>query len=606
MQGNQQPFDSRTILAFALMAVVWIGWFALFPSETPPPADESDPAATEPMAQTPVEPQRDSPSTFEGTTSPAVPDTERAVVPTPDAREWTSTADTDRGSLIQVSTPLYEAQIDRVGGDIVSWRLREFDLVDGSPVDLVGERTLDPQSQRAHALRILLEDRALDLRQVRFETDRSSIALAADDEPSDLVLTAARGNGGGVEIVYRFHPDRYGFDVSARVFPGRGETLPTRWEVGWPGGIATTEPDSAREIRESKAVARVGDDIHKVSYGKLKGDGNDGRRIYEGSVSWSGVESLYFLSTVISVDPRLGEVRLDGDHDRGVQTFRAALGLEGRQPATVNYTVYMGPVDNDVLARYDGDPWNANMTALVDLGPGPFRWIAEVVLAGLRLLYGVIPNWGLTIILFSVFTKLLFWPLTKSSVMSMRRMQEMQPKMKKLQEKYKDDPQRQSKEMMALYKEHGVNPLNMGGCLPLLVQMPVFWALFTILRKSIDLRQAEFALWINDLSQPDVLFRLPFSLPIFGDHFSLLPFLMAVAMYLQTKFQQAPTGGSDNPMAKQMQLMMKFMPVMMFVVFYRSPSGLVLYWLVNTVLTAFQTWRISKTMPPVEPAKSSS
>ncbi len=603
MQGNQQPFDSRTILAFALMAVVWIGWFALFPSETPPPAEDTETTTTEQSAERPPEPTTDRPPTF-GDTAPAIPDTERAVVPPAEAREWTRVADTDRGSLVQVSTPLFEAQIDRVGGDIVSWKLREFDLVDGSPVDLIGERTLDPQSQRAHALRILLEDRALDLRQVQFDAQRSSIALAADDAPADLVLTAQRGNGGGVEIVYRFHPDRYGFDVSARVVPGRGETLPTRWEVGWPGGIATTEPDSAREIREFKAVARVGDDIHKVGYGKLKGDGNDGRRIYEGSVSWSGVESLYFLTTVISPDPKLGEVRLDGDHDRGVQTFRAALGLEGREPATVDYTVYMGPVDNDVLARYDSDPWNANLTALVDLGPGVFRWIAETVLIGLRLLHGIVPNWGWTIILFSVFTKLLFWPLTKSSVMSMRRMQEMQPKMKKMQEKYKDDPQRQSKEMMALYKEHGVNPLNMGGCLPLLVQMPVFWALFTILRKTIDLRQAEFALWIDDLSRPDALFELPFALPFLGEYFSLLPFLMALGMYAQTKFQQTTTAGqADNPMAKQMRMMTTFMPLMLFFVFYQSPAGLVLYWLVNTGLSAYQTWRISKTAP--QPAEAS-
>ncbi len=189
-----------------------------------------------------------------------------------------------------------------------------------------------------------------------------------------------------------------------------------------------------------------------------------------------------------------------------MQTFEANLGLQGTAPATVQYSVYMGPADYSELKHYEGDPYQANLTSLIDLGWGPIRPVAEVTLFALRQMYRVIPNWGWTIILFSVLTKLLFWPLTKSSTQSMKRMQEIQPELQALKTKYKDDQQRQTQEMMRIYKENKVNPV--GGCLPLVVQMPVFFALFTILRKTIDLRQADFALWINDLSRLDVLFLL--------------------------------------------------------------------------------------------------
>jgi YidC/Oxa1 family membrane protein insertase len=168
----------------------------------------------------------------------------------------------------------------------------------------------------------------------------------------------------------------------------------------------------------------------------------------------------------------------------------------------------------------------------------------------------------------------------------------MQPLLKELKEKYKDDQQKQSEAMMKLYKEHGVNPV--GGCLPLLVQMPVFYALYRILLHVVDLRQADWAFWVHDLSRPDVLFHLPVTLPILGDKFALLPVLMAVGMWAQTKISQGGSAPAEGAMGQQAKLMGTFMPIFMLVIFYNSPSGLVLYWLVNTILTAAQTWWIHR------------
>jgi YidC/Oxa1 family membrane protein insertase len=190
------------------------------------------------------------------------------------------------------------------------------------------------------------------------------------------------------------------------------------------------------------------------------------------------------------------------------------------------------------------------------------------------LVHEVIPNYGVVIILLSALTKLLFWPLTQKSFKSMREMQKLQPAMAELKEKYKDDPQKLNKAMMELYRERGVNPL--GGCLPMLLQMPVFIALFNVLRTTIELRRAPFMLWINDLSSPDIIAKMPFSLPFIGNNLSLLPILMGVAMFVQQKMQSA------DPKQAALTYMM---PIIFTVLFFTFPSGLVLYWLVNNILT---------------------
>lgn len=579
--------DKRTVLAFALMFLVLIGWNVIF---APKPSDDAAPAPPETAESTPPRgaPLEGPPSTA---TSPGVTEEEAVSPPT-----WRET-EAELGETVQVETDLFSAEFDRVGADIVSWKLKKFTTTDGTPVELVPDRSLDGSTQRAHALSLLFDDRAVDLRNVEFTSSRSELRLHPGEPQGELRLQAAAGDGSKVEIELRFDNDRYGFDAELRFDGGTAESSPAAIDIAWPGGIARSEPDSSREYAEFKAVAQVGADIHKKRFKDLRGDGSKGRARYEGMVSWAGATSQYFVSLVLSAGPRPGTVRLDGNHERALQTFEAELSMEREARSTVAYGVYMGPLDVDALAVYKGEPYSTDVTELVEMGPALFRPVARVTLAAIKLLHAVLPNYGLVIIVFSAFTKLLFYPLTKSSTQSMKKMQEIQPLLTKLREKYKDDQQRQSQEMMALYKKHGINP--MGGCLPLVVQMPVFWALFTILRKTIELRQAEFIWWMDDLSQPDVLFELPFSLPILGNHFCVLPFLMAGSMWWQSKISSpGSSGGGGGAMGQQMKMMGTLMPIMMFVFFYNSPSGLVLYWFVNTILTAAQTWRIHKKMQP--------
>jgi YidC/Oxa1 family membrane protein insertase len=246
----------------------------------------------------------------------------------------------------------------------------------------------------------------------------------------------------------------------------------------------------------------------------------------------------------------------------------------------VGYDVYVGPLDYDKMAaqRSLANPEvSLGIEKAVDLGYSWVRPLSRVVLKMLIWLHSFIPNYGLVIIVFSTFTNILFFPLTYKSTKSMRDMAALKPRIDALKEKYKDEPQKLSEATMRLYKEAGVNPL--GGCLPLLLQMPIFFALYAVLFRTIELRGAPFVFWIKDLAQPDVVFNLPFSLPLIGSGIALLPIIMGVTSYFQAKQTAA------DPNQKMMTVIM---PVVMTLIFFSFPSGLVLYWLTSNVLTIAQ------------------
>ncbi|MBN2684728.1 MAG: membrane protein insertase YidC, partial [Pontiellaceae bacterium] len=196
-------------------------------------------------------------------------------------------------------------------------------------------------------------------------------------------------------------------------------------------------------------------------------------------------------------------------------------------------------------------------------------------------------NYGVAIILLTLVVRVLFWPLTHKSTESMKRMQELQPQIKALQVKYKSNPQRMQQETMALYKENKVNP--MGGCLPMLLQMPVLFALFSVLRNAIELRYSSF-LWISDLSSPENLFAGAFKIPLLGwDALNILPIVMAGSMIWQQKVSAPSTAAATPEQQQQQKMMMYMMPIMMLVFFYTMPSGLTLYWTTSNLLMIAQT-----------------
>ena len=241
-----------------------------------------------------------------------------------------------------------------------------------------------------------------------------------------------------------------------------------------------------------------------------------------------------------------------------------------------SYVLYLGPKKQKLL-------WNLGLKDVMEFGM--WRWLCYPMVWVLNFFNSLIPNYGVAIILMTILVRLLFWPLTHKSTVGMRKMQEIQPKLKEIQAKFKDNPQRMQQETWQLYRDHKVNPLS--SCLPMLVQIPVFIALFNVLRSTVELRYAPF-LWISDLSEPEALFASWFP---FGG-LNILPLFMTGLTILQSAF--TPTSGDKN----QQRMMMIMMPLFMLVMFYNFPSALSLYWALSTAFGVVQAWWIRKKYTP--------
>jgi len=289
--------------------------------------------------------------------------------------------------------------------------------------------------------------------------------------------------------------------------------------------------------------------------------------IIEGKVAWTAVEEKYFTSALVPLSENPAQVRASKKNEDTV-TYKLLypfISLNPGEEKTYSFFLYIGPKDIDILSSQ-----NALLEKTIDFGW--FDIIAKPLLLSLKFFYKYIGNYGLAIILITIIIKILFWPLANKSFKSMKGMQNIQPEIAKLKEQYKDNKEEFAKQQMALYKQYNVNPL--GGCLPMLLQIPVFISLYRVLADSIELRHADFiTFWINDLSAKDPTY--------------IAPLLMGASMFLQQKMTPS---AADPTQAK----MMMFMPLIFTVMFLSFPSGLVIYWLLNNVLSIAQQLYINK------------
>ncbi|MCP4550087.1 MAG: membrane protein insertase YidC [bacterium] len=424
-------------------------------------------------------------------------------------------------------------------------------------------------------------------------------------ESFTLSFRTADGRGGELIKSYAFRGDEYEFLLNL------GSTLSGSLEgtqkvgINWMQGILQTEKNRTDELRSFNNFYQIGEDQEKKSLRNFKdGQGLIERGVVseEGTIQWVASRGKYFVAALIPSETLTGRAVLVGDNENEYLGWRAEYPMRGgRNTFNEEFKVYVGPLHYKDLEAYD-----RGLEDLVDMGKLirpislALRWVMD-------FLHRFIPNYGIIIILMSILTKVLFFRLSNKSFTSMKEMQAIQPQLKEIQEKYKSDNQRVQKETMALYKEHGVNPL--GGCLPLLFQMPVFFALYRVLRSAVELRGAGFVFWINDLSNMDVIYHFPKEIPLIGgfidNSICILPILMGISMWAQQKFGGTGMGMSSSSTASQTQNQMaamnKVMPFFMTFIFYRMPSGLVLYWLVNNILTAVQQYYIHKGLNKSEP-----
>ncbi len=494
-----------------------------------------------------------------------------------------------------VVTPFFEMTLSTAGAEIVSMRLLEFETL-GQPVELIPQDT-DWTYSRSMSVSLDGPNASRSLSGLSFVAfkndfgdailDGSRVNVDESKEYTEIVFRASHNGTGSIERYYRFFPDRYDYFTGVR-FSGSAYSSVTNVSWGFGPGLHSTEENVKDDVQNFKAAVMLGEEIHRLKPGDF---GKKNKEEFSGTLTWMSLQSKYFISAIMPVEPSRSTVVVTGNKPDSRISGRLSLPAVASQGTVDNQVhVYMGPIDYKTLGALDN-----GLDKNIEMGWSLIRPVSWVVLWSITWMYKFVPNYGLVILIISVLTKILFYRLTHKSFKSMKDMQDLQPRIQALKEKFKDDKQKQSSETMKLYKEAGVNPL--GGCLPLLLQMPVFVALFNVLRFTIELRQAPFFGWITDLSQQDVLFMLPVTLPVIGNAFSLLPLIMGAAMFFQTKLGGSVTGapgGQTTP--KGFNTMM---PILFTFLFYKMPSGLVVYWIVNTVLSVAQQYYIHK-----EPDKS--
>lgn len=489
--------------------------------------------------------------------------TAEAPAPTSPAAEPVPVAVPRPGSLAVVSndektftvtTDLYQAVIsNKNGGSILSFKLNRYTMFDTLLVNLV-----DGYNQN----NLVLSGKTIDgdpfVLDNFWHTTNNRDEISLGGEPFTVTFTTAL-LGGTITKSLTFHPDNYRIDVNSDFTSVAHLLSQGQYLLAWNGGLPGTEKNRKDDERYFKGYAYQGDDLTTP---KMKSDKHLAETLL-GNTGWVAVRNKYFLAALVPAVPAVGAT-IGGSFIDGKPLYDVAL---IQQASITQSRVYLGPLE---LKRVQA--LGNSLEQVMTLGWAFIRPISRGVLYLLTAFHKLIPNYGFVLILFSILVKILLYPLTQKSYLSTQKMQALQPQIKDLKEKFKNDPARLNKAQMELYKETGVNP--MGGCLPLVLQMPLLIALFQVFQSTIELRGEPFILWITDLSAPDTL------MTIAGFPLNILPILMAITMIFQQTMMPTQPG--------QQKSMMYIMNVVFLFIFYRFPSGLNLYYTLFNALTILQ------------------
>ncbi len=468
------------------------------------------------------------------------------------------------------------------GGNPTSWELKKYNYYKGGKVNLIGENKLNTSFVNVNGKLINLSSFNL---YADFQNNRK-VVLNDQNPQIDLHFYLPVQNGRIVKTI-TLYKDKYSFTTTISFEKLQNYVINGQYFFGWKNSLPLTEENEKDDNSYSRAFAYMAEELENLDASKDKVEKSE----FNGRVDWVASRTKYFLQAIIPGNPDASTgANLSGITEKTDQhefkDYTVSIDMKYRPAAAVTdtFTVYLGPLDYNILKKY-----NAELQTLVmnrDWYERLFRPISLLIIPAFKFLHRFIPNYGFVIIIFSILIKLILHPLTKKSYQSMSEMQFLQPQMSEMKEKYKNDPQRLNKEMMKLYKDHGVNPL--GGCLPTLLQMPLLFALFIVFRSTIQLRGQPFILWITDLSRPDTL-HLGFTLPLIGNSVHVLPILMGITMIWQSKMTMT------DPKQKMMAY---FMPLFMIFIFYSLPSGLNLYYAIFNILSMIQTAQIKRKMHP--------
>ncbi|MBC8198539.1 MAG: membrane protein insertase YidC [Desulfobacterales bacterium] len=473
---------------------------------------------------------------------------------------------------ITVNTPLYSVKISEKGAVFNDFILKDYKENGGDDSPLY--QMISPEIHDKGTVLLGFAGNSLPgLKQAVFNVNRDSESVNIDDQSEEIVFSWVSENGVVVEKKFIFSPETYLIGLNVIIKNASHQAIQDNLILS----LMKTYSKTKTMYGFEGPSALINDSLQQIKAKKIKD-----KNIYTGALQWVTVQDRYFMSSIIATRPVEASMRLFLSQD-------GMLEAQYMQPETViqpgmqhgyEYKLFFGPKSTKILKQCD-----YNLSKAIDFGM--FDFIAKPCLWFMNFLYGVIPNYGVAIIILTIVTKIILWPLGTKSYKSMAEMKKIQPLMVGIREKYKNDKKRMNEEIMALYKTYKVNPV--GGCLPMIVQLPVFFALYRMLYEAIELRHAHFLGWITDLSAPDRLFHFNFSIPLMQPPYGIpvLTIIMGATMFLQQRM--SPSVG-DPTQAK----MMKFMPVIFTVIFINFSSGLVLYWLINNVLSIAQQHYITK------------
>jgi YidC/Oxa1 family membrane protein insertase len=551
--------QGRVLIAIALSFVVFFAWNFFF-VEKPDVKQQQPTEVVAPAAET--QPQ---PTTAPSAAAPEKP-ADAFVQPAKPISKGVGDART-----ITVKTPLYTVRISEEGAVFKRFELEHYQ--EHADKNSAKKNLLDSENSGQNMKVSLAGGGLPGLETAVYDADDPSDTIAVMDTARTLTFTWQSENGVKVEKQFTFSPETYLIDMALVFINGSGSGFTDRAAVEIQHSLDQKKGGYAFE----GPSALLNGKLEQIKVKKIK----DNNRL-SGSFSWIAIEDRYFMRSIIPVEPMDGVMTLAvKDEDvvvsRLLQPERTFLAGE---TVSYGYKVFFGPKSMQLL-----NPLGYDLGKAVHFGM--FNVIAKPLLWFMNFIYSIIPNYGIAIILMTIVTKIVLWPLGNKSYKSMSEMKKIQPLMAELREKYKDDKKQMNQELMALYKTYKINP--MGGCLPMVLQMPVFFALYRMLYQAIELRHAPFLLWIDDLSAPDRLFEFGFTVPFMQPPYGIpvLTLVMGATMFLQQKMSPPP---GDPAQAKMMMLM----PIVFTFIFINFSSGLVLYWLVNNVLSIAQQYYIQK------------
>ncbi len=462
-----------------------------------------------------------------------------------------------REEQIHLETDLLQVTLTNRGGTVRAWRIKHYTDEAGRPVDLAPAAGPEepPLSLAAWVEGGGGPDQLLEVvRRPGEGPGEAQVVAFRSVEESGLIL----------ERQFTLQPGRYLAALELRLLNGGGGAVTPNLRVAWGPGFRGTAKVAGHA---PQAVALVGGKRVTEDVSKLKEEA-----VQKGEVAWAAVQDTYFAAALVASGGSPAAVFGRGSGDRPIAALRfAGTALPAGTQRVVTLDFFGGPKEVERLREAGRD-----LEQLVDLGW--FDFLARPALYLMKFLYRFTGNYGVVILIITLLQKVVFLPLTQTSLKSMRAMQMLQPKVAAIRERHKNNPQKMNQETMELYKRHGVNPL--GGCLPMVIQIPIFIALYNALGNSVELWRAPFIFWINDLSVPDALFVLPFAIPFVGEGLAVrvLPLLMGASMFIQQKM----TPAAGDP--RQAQMMLYMMPTLFTFMFWSFPSGLVLYWLGSNIL----------------------